>query len=140
MPIGGLQGEFITVRPETKQAAVCDVTEITYVSKFLPGECIAQVNFNKRNLNGQNGISQRNACMRETTRIQNNKFDPVDLGLLNPVNELVFGVALEAGEVMSKLFCDLNATFFDVGKACRAINIGFTRTQQVQVGSIDEQK
>ena len=57
MPVGGLQGEFITIGPETKQAAACDVTEITIVPKFLPGKGIAQVDFDKRNLNGQEGIS-----------------------------------------------------------------------------------
>jgi len=128
MPVGGLQGEFITKRPETKQATACDVTEITIVAKFFPGKCIAQVHFDKRNLNRQKSIAQRNARVRETTGIQDDKFDLVDCGLLDPVDEFMFGVALKTNEVMAKLFGDLSAAFFDVSEIGRTVNIGFTRT------------
>jgi hypothetical protein len=140
MLTGRLQGEFIPISPETEQAAVRDVTEITIVPKLFSGKRIAEVNFDKRYLNGQKGIAQRNTCVRETTRVQDDKIDPVDLGLLDAVNEFMFGIALKAGEVVSELFSAFNTAFLDVGEARRAVNIGFTRTQQVQVGPINEQK
>ena len=125
MPVGGLQGEFIAERPETKQATACDVTEITIVAKFFPGKSIAQVYFDKRNLNRQKSIAQRNARVREATGIQDDKFDVIDGGLLDPVDEFMFGITLEAIEVMSELFGDRNAAFFDVGEIGRTVNIGF---------------
>ena len=140
MPVGGLQGEFITERPETKQAAACDVTEITIVAKFFSGKSIAQVHFDKRNLNGQKSIAQRNTRVREATGVQDDKFNVVDGGLLDPVDELMFGITLETNKVMSELFGEGNAALFDVGEIGRTVNIGFTRTEQVQVGSVDKQK
>ena len=126
MPVGGLQGEFITERPETKQAAVCDVTEITIVAKFFSGKSIAQVHFDKRNLNGQKSISQRNTCVREATGVQDDEFDVFDGGLLDPVDELMFGITLETNKVMSEFFGEGNAALFDVGEIGRTVNIGFT--------------
>jgi len=126
MLTGRLQGEFIPIGPETEQAAVRDVTEITIVPKLFSGKRIAEVNFDKRYLNGQKGIAQRNTCMRETARVQDDEFDPVDLRLLDPVNEFMFGIALKAGEVMSKPFGAFNTAYFDVGETRRAVNIGFT--------------
>jgi hypothetical protein len=140
MLTGRLQGKFIPIRPETEQAAVRDVTEITLMPKLFSGKRIAEVNFDKRYLNGQKGIAQGNTCVRETTRVQDDEFDAVGLGLLDPVNEFMFGIALKAGEVMPQPFGAFNTAFFDVGEARRAVNIGFTRTQQVQVGPINEQK
>jgi len=126
MPVGGLQGEFITIRPKTKQAAACDVTEITYVAKFFPGKRIAQVHFDKRNLNSQKSIAQRNTRMRVATGVQDDKFNVVDGGLLDPVDELMFGITLEAIEFMSELLSNVNTTLFDVGKPGRAVNARFT--------------
>ena len=46
--------------------------------------------------------------MREATRVQNDEFDSVDLGFLDPVNELMFGIALKAGKLVSERFGDFN--------------------------------
>ena len=96
MLTGRLQGEFVPISPETKQAAFRDVTEITGVSKLFPGERIAQVNLYKRDLNGEKGVAQGDAGMREATRVQNDEFDSVDLGFLDLVDEFMFGIALKA--------------------------------------------
>ena len=69
MFVRGLQSEFIAERAESEQAAACDITEITIVSKLLPGKRIAQVDLDKRNLNGQQGVAQGNARVREATRV-----------------------------------------------------------------------
>jgi len=121
----GQQGEFIPISPETEQATARDVTEITVVPKLFPGERIAQVNFDKRNLNGQKSVTQRNTRVRESARVQDDEVDPVNLGLLDPVNEFMFGVALKTGQVVSELIGKLNAAFFDVGETRRAVYIRF---------------
>ena len=140
MLAGSLQSEFVAERSETEQAAVCDVTEITDVPKFLSRKGIAQVDFDKRNLNRQKGISQRNTGMREAARVQDDKFDAIDLSLLHAIDEFMLGVALKALQLVSKRPGDLNTAFFDIRQRRRAIDVGFARTQQVQIGTIDEQK
>ena len=64
--------------------------------------------------------------MRETTWVQNDEFDSVDLGFLDPVNELMFGIALKAGKLVSERFSNLNRAIFDVTKACCPVDIRFT--------------
>jgi len=126
MLTGRLQGEFVPISSKTEQTTFRDVTEITIVPKLFPGERIAQVNLDKRNLNSEKSVAQRDTCVREATRVQDDEFDPVDLGFLNPVNEFMFGVALKTGKLMPELFGDFNRTTLDVAKACRAVDIGFT--------------
>jgi len=126
MLAGRLQGEFVPMSPETKQAAFRDVTEITIVPKLFSGKRIAQVNLDKRNLNCEKGVAQCDAGVRKTTRVQDDEFDPVDLGFLNTVNEFMFGIALKAGKLVPKLSGDFNRAILDVTKASRAVDIGFT--------------
>lgn len=140
MPGGGVQGEFIPVCAETKQAAACDITEIALVPKILPGKRIAQVNFDERDLNGQQGIPQGHACMREGARVQDNEFDLIVGGLLDTVNEFVFGIALKAVELASKLPGKINAALLNVGKGGYTVDIGFAGSEQIQVRTIDEQQ
>jgi len=111
---------------ETEQATLRYVTEITIVPKLFPGERIAQVNLDKRNLNSEQGVAQRDAGVREATRVQDDEFDPVDLGFLHPVNEFMFGIALKAGKLVPEIFGDFNRATLDVAKACRAVDISFT--------------
>ena len=126
MLTGRLQGKFVPISPETEQAAFRNVTEITIVSKLFSGERIAQVNLDKWNLNSEQGVTQRDAGVREATRVQNDEFDPVDLGFLNPVNEFMFGIALKAGKLVPEVFGECDRAILDVAKACRAVDIGFT--------------
>ena len=136
MFVRGLQREFVTECPKTKKAAACDVTEITIVPKLFSRKRIAEMNLDKRNLNGQKGIAQCDAGVREATWIQDDEFDAVGGGLLDRVDEFMFGVSLKTTKVMSELRSNLNAAFFDVIQAGCAVDIGFTRTQQVQVGTV----
>jgi hypothetical protein len=140
MPVCGLQGEFIPIRPKTEQAAARDVTEIALVPKFLSCKSIAQVNLNEGNLDRQKGISQRDTCMREATGIQDDKFDFVDGGPLHPVDKFMFRVTLKAFKFVSQFPGDLNAAELDVSQRGRAINIRFARSEQVQIGTINEQQ
>jgi len=64
--------------------------------------------------------------MREATRVQDDEFDPIDLRFLNAVNEFMFGIALKAGKLVSKRFCDLNRAILDVAKACCPVDFRFT--------------
>jgi hypothetical protein len=125
MLAGSLQGEFIPKSPKTEQTAFRDVTEITIVSKLFPGERITQVNLDKRNLNGEQCVTQRNAGVREATRVQDDKFDSVDLSLLHPVNEFMFGIALKTLERVSELFSEVAGASFDIGQSRGAVDVRF---------------
>jgi hypothetical protein len=134
---GGVQGEFIAVRAESKQAAACDVTEIALVAKIFSGKGIAQVDLYEGNLNREQGIPQCDAGVRKTAWIQNDEIDLIGSGPLNSVNQFMFGIALKAFELMPQLLCELDAALLDVGEGGCAIDTGFAGTQEVQIRTID---
>lgn len=139
MPGRSVQGEFIPVRSETKQAAACNVTEIALLPKILSGKSVAQMNFDKRDLNRQQGVAQRNARVRKGAWIQNDKIDLVSGGPLDTVDQLVLGIALIAIELVPQLGREFDAALLDVGQRGRAVNLGLAGTQEVQIRTIDKQ-
>lgn len=140
MLVRGLQSKFVTERPEAEQAAVCDVTEITTVPKFFSSKRVAEMNLDKRDLNRQKGISQSHAGVRKAARIQDDETDVVGRCLLNPIDEFMFGVALETSEFMPKCGCSLYAAFLDVLETRCAVDVRFTRAQKVQIWAVYEEK
>ncbi len=66
--------------------------------KFLPGKRVAEVNFDKRNLNREKCVAQSNARVCECARVQDNEVDTIARRLLHAIDEFVFGVALEANQ------------------------------------------
>lgn len=137
---GGLQRQFITVCPKTKQAASRDIAKVAVVPKLLPGKRVAEMNFNKRDLYRQQRIAQGDAGVRETTGVQNDKIDAVGRGLLHPVDQFVFGIALEGVERMPVIGRDFATAILDVRKARGAVNIGFACAQEVQVGAVNQKE
>ena len=71
----GLQTEFVAFGAQPEKAASGDIAEIAVVSKFLAREYIAQVNFNKRDPDCEQGIANRNAGVGKSTRIQQDEID-----------------------------------------------------------------
>ena len=94
------------------------------------------MNFNKRDCNSKKRIANRDARVRERARVEDDEIDAVFGAFLHSIDQLVFGVALVAIQRVSKL----NAVRLDVVKACRTVNLGLARAQQVQVRTIKEQK
>ena len=62
---GGLQRQFVAVSPKPKQTAIRDITEVAVMPKLLPRKRVAEVNFDKRNLNREECIAQGDARVRE---------------------------------------------------------------------------
>ncbi len=122
-----LQSKFVTECSEAEQAASRDVTEITTVPKRLSGKCIAEMNLDKRDLNGQESISQGHAGVRKAARVQDDKIDVIGSRLLNPINEFVFRIALKANKLMPKPGRNLDTAFLDIFEARCAIDVRFSR-------------
>ncbi|MNC22287.1 hypothetical protein D3C75_702830 [compost metagenome] len=58
---------------------------------------ITEVDLDKRDIHGQQGITQRNARMRKRGRINQNKIDSV-FSLMNSVDQLIFRIRLQVAE------------------------------------------
>lgn len=136
----GAKCKFITVIAETNNAACRNITEITLVAKLFASKGIAQVNFNKRNIDGEEGIPRRDTGVGECTRIDKDEVDTVSAGLLYTVDHFMFRITLETLQFMSEFGGDCGQRGFDVGKAGLAVDAGFARAQQIQVGTVDEEQ
>ena len=94
LPDSGTKSKLVTVRAETNDAAFCNITEVTLVAKLLSRKRVAQVNFNKRNINGEKSIPNRNAGVRECTRINDYENDTVRIRLLQAIYNFMFCICL----------------------------------------------
>ena len=110
------------------------------MTEFLACESIAQVQFDERNADRQHRIAQGNARMRERTRIENDEIDPIGGGLVDTLDQLVFGVALKTAQGMAVFLGNRNRAGLDGIQRRRAVNLRFTRAQQVQIRSIEQEK
>ncbi len=99
------------------------------MSKLLPGKGIAQMDLDKRNLNGQKGIPQGNAGVRESAGVQNDKLNPIDRRALDSIDEFVFGIALETRKPVSQFSGNNHATFLDIGETGFTVDTGFAGSE-----------
>ena len=140
MVTGRLQCQLVAVSPKPKKAAIRNIAKVAVMPKLLPRKRVAEMNFDKRNLNGKERVTQRHARVREAPGVQDDEIDAIDGGLLYAVDEFVFGIALEAGQRVPEFGSDLGATRFDVRETRRAVDVGLAGTQKVQIGAVDEQE
>jgi len=120
---GALQRQFVAVCPKPKQAATRDIAKVAVMPKLLPGKCIAQVNFDKRNLNREKRITQCDARVRKCTRVQDDEVDPVACSLLHAIDEFVFGVALVTNQRVPEGFGRVDTASLDVFEAVGTIDL-----------------
>jgi|GEM_PF-6242613 len=140
LPDSGTKSKLVTVRAETDDAAFCNITEVTLVAKLLSRKRVAQVNFNKRNINGEKSIPNRNAGVRECTRINDYENDTVRIRLLHAIYNFMFCIALEALQLMPAVIGQIGQRGFDVRKAGLPINARFTSTQHIEVRAVDQKE
>ncbi len=140
MPGGSLQSKFVAECADTEDAAGSDVAEIIRVSKFLTRKYITQVDFDKRDVDGEQGVSNGDTRVREGARIEQNKVDASARRLLDTIDDFVLRIALEALQGMAAVRGLLRERLLDRGKVGTAVNAGLAAAKQIQVRTIDEQE
>ncbi len=76
--------------------------------------------------------------MGESGRIDNDTGKVLLSGIMEPVDNHAFMIALPADRIKVERFC-LSADFMiDVSQAFGAVDIGFALAQQVEVGAVDD--
>ena len=84
------------------------------------------MHFDKRDIDREQRIAQRDAGVRERTGIDDDERHAIGFRFLHPVDQFVFGIALAAGNVVAQVGGDRRATRLDIGKRRCAVNIGLT--------------
>lgn len=100
---------------------------------------IGNMNFDKRNGNTRQGVTQCHAGMGKRRRVNNNKDGAIAAGGMNTVNQLVFGVALELLQSESGSPGTLAQLLFYIGQRGVAVNMRLTGAQQIQIRPLQYQ-
>ena len=140
MPTGGQYRQLVAIVPKPKQAALRDITEVAVMSKLFTSEGIAQVDLNEWNRYREERIPQRNARVRERAGIKDDECDALRGRTLHAVDQIVFGVTLETGQLMPESGSYARTARLDIPERGRAVNVRLTRAEQVQIRTVDKEK
>ena len=130
------EGQFVPLGTQSADHALGNVREIRVVAEGFARMHVRQMDFDERNGGGQQRVPERDTGMGEGGRIEDQEIDPFVPCLVNPFNQFVFRVALEAEQMMACLGCLFVQPLVDLGQARTAIGAGFTAAEPVQVGSV----
>ena len=101
---------------------------------------VGQVDLNKRYLDTTQGVTQRDTGMRECSRIDQNKTYAILSCLVDMLYQLCFGIALNAFQAVATGRCLLLKPLVDICQRILPVVFRLTGTQQIQVGSIDDEQ
>ena len=104
--------------------------------EFLAREHIAQMHLDEGHRNGEKGVAQGDARVREAARIDDDENDAVRACGLHPSDEFVLGVALSGEELMAKRTGSARERAFHLGERDSAVDPGSRDPSKIQVGSV----
>ena len=107
--------------------------------ELLAGEYVAEMNLDERYGNGQQRVAQGDAGMGKSAGIDDHEGDPVALGGVNPGDQLMLGIALERQQLMALRPGERAELLLDIPQCGGAVNRRFARSQQIEVGSVEQQ-
>src|SRR4029079_7323596 len=121
---------------EADDAAHGDVREERVMPEFLACERVRQVELDEGQLHAQQCVPKRHAGVVEPAGIEDRETDAIGLRGLYAVDELVFGVALEGDQLVSKPGRGIPRPLFYTGGGVRAVNLRFALSQEIQVRAV----
>lgn len=139
--MGGAQRQFVTLDAQPADGADGDVGQVGMVAEGLAGEHVGQVDLDERNADPEQGVAQGHAGVGECGRVDDDEGDSFHVGGVNPVDQGVLGVALEADQLMrTQRPGQFHAALLDVGEGGGAVDGGFAGAQQIQIRSVQQQQ
>src|SRR5690606_33187957 len=91
-----------------------DVGEIGVVAERLARVHVAQVHFGERDLHREQGVTQRDAGVREAGRVEEDERYVAGGRLVNQLDQFRLGVALPGREVVARLGGELRDALVDL--------------------------
>ena len=109
------------------------------LSEGLSGMYIGKMDLNEGQRHTEQGIAQGNTGVGKSSGINDDEATAIIQAGMNTFHQLPFVVALKTRQFMSKFMGSFGQALFDQAKGGVPINSGFTLSQLVQVGSVQQQ-
>ena len=103
-----LQRQSVTLRAEAAYNALSNIGKIRMVAEGLSSMHIGQVHLDKRYFDTEQRIAQRHTGVCKGARIKNNERDMFFFGIVNSLNKLEFGIALQRRQAVPGRGCILD--------------------------------
>ncbi len=106
------------------------------MAEFFAREGIREMQFDERQFHCQQCVAQRHAGVRQAAGVDDRETDAIGLGGLNPVDELVLGIALEGDQLVPKAGSGVLRALFYLGQGVRAKYHGFALAKQDEIRAV----
>ena len=100
---------------------------------------VGQVNLDKGDRDRGEGIAQCDTGVCQGARVDDQEMGSIGAGSVNAVDQRAFVIALEKSDIRTATTGTLAQFALDVVEAARAVNMGFPRPEQVEIGAIDNE-
>ena len=101
---------------------------------------IRDVHFHERNVDASQRVAQRDTGVRQAARVDDDEIDTLGTRRMDAVDQRPFMIALEKSQRCARGFGLGFGSAFDVGQCDRPIHRRLARSQQIQVGTIEQQE
>ncbi len=125
----------ITVRAKTADNCLRHVAEIGMFTEGFASMRIRKMHFHEWNPNCGQGIPQGDTGVGEGGRVNQDKTGAVQARGLNAIHQLVFGIGLEAVQLMPNLGSALAKPAIDLLECRAAIDARLAFSEVIQIGS-----
>src|ERR1700691_2337312 len=132
----GFERELVADGPQSENAANRDVRQIRMLPIPFTGEQIAQMYLDERYTHPEKRVAQGNAGVRVARRIDDYGGNAFALGGLNPLDQFVFGIALERDQVMTFGAGQAQQLGLDALQSGHAVNALLARAEKIQIRTI----
>src|SRR5215469_5928379 len=133
------QRQLIAERPQAGDYPHGNVREIRVPAKALAGVDVGKVNLDERQGHRQNRIAERDAGMREAAGVEDHEVDPVVLALLNALDQLVLGIALEGDQLVTGLMQLRRGALFYRLEGVLPVDGRLPGTKQIEIRAVEQQ-
>src|SRR5262245_12196578 len=132
----GAHRRFVAECAEAIDHTDRNVREIRLPPERLAGVRVRQMHLDEWQPRGQNRIAQRNARVSKGPRVHDEEGHALCTSLVDALDELMFGVALEAHQLVPRLACHGRCALLEALQGVCSIHGGLPTPEQIEVRAV----
>jgi hypothetical protein len=132
-----VQREPVAVHPQTTDHTGSYRRDHRVVPELLPRVDVRDVHLDERRAQESAGVAERVRVMGPRPGVEHDRGGVVG-GLVQPGDHLRFGVSLSDLDLEAELLADPHTGLSEVGVRGQSVDVGLSRTEPTQVGSVED--